>query len=194
MLSTSVRHGGQVDHVRLPARIIRAAKAPPITIGIASSTEAGLEAYHDRVCARGGAAAGRDGGDGHGREHELRRRRDAKPTRTSTVTAAVTAGVEGNATAAGDPATWRETDDRHAEGAGLRRHHQHDAAHQPAADAGGAGAGGRDDDRRQERRAAAAGGAEQAARRPGHRHRHRSVLHRRALVRRARRSPRRART
>ncbi len=33
------------------------------------------------------------------------------------VTAAVTAGVEGNATAAGEPATWRETDGRHAEGA-----------------------------------------------------------------------------
>ena len=30
------------------------------------------------------------------------------------VTAVVTAGVEGNATCAGDPATWRETASRHA--------------------------------------------------------------------------------
>ena len=78
-----------------------------------------------------------------------------------TVTAVVTAGVEGNATCAGEPATWRETDAGIAEGAGLRRHDQHDAAHQPAADAGGARARRRHDDRRQERGAAAAGGAEQ---------------------------------
>ena len=73
-------------------------------------TEAGLDAYHDRVCAEVGAAAGPDGGHGNGREHELRRGRDAKSTRTLAVTAAVTAGVEGNATAAGEPATWRETE------------------------------------------------------------------------------------
>ena len=72
-------------------------------------TEAGLDAYHDRVCAEASCRR-TDGGDGHRREHELRRRRAARRTKTLTVTAAVTAGVEGNATAAGEPATWRETE------------------------------------------------------------------------------------
>ena len=53
--------------------------------------------------------AGDDSGDGHGREHELRRRSRSETDEDVAVTAAVTAGVEGNATAAGEPATWRET-------------------------------------------------------------------------------------
>ena len=48
------------------------------------------------------------------------------------------------------------------EGAGLRRHHQHDAADQPSADAAALARVGGDDDGRQERGAAAAGGAEPA--------------------------------
>ena len=156
-------------------------------------TEAGLEAYHDRVCAEIESAARPDRGHGNRREHELRggrargrRRRigDGRRHRRRR-------GQRDRSRRAGDLAR----DGRgHAEGAGLRRHHQHHAAHQPSADAGSAGAGGRDDDGRQERRAAAAGRAEQAAHRSGHRHRHRSVLHRRAGRPAARCSPRRVRT
>ena len=101
------------------------------------------------------------------------------------VTAAVTAGVEGNATAAGEPATWRETDAGVQKVPAVRGHDQHHAVHQPSADACGAGARGRDDDGGQDGRAAAAGRAEQAAHRSRDRDRHRPVLYCRAGVGRA---------
>ena len=46
------------------------------------------------------------------------------------MTAVVTGGVETNATCAGDPARWRETGAGIEKSAGVRGHHQHDAADQ----------------------------------------------------------------
>ena len=50
------------------------------------------------------------------------------------ITAVVTAGVQTNAVCAGDPASWRETPEGISKVAARRRHHQHDAARQPADD------------------------------------------------------------
>ena len=77
-----------------------------------------------------------------------------------TVAAVVTAGVQTNATCAGDPAEWRETLQWRREGGSGGRHHQHDPAGQQAAYAGGARSHRRNDDGSKERRAAATGGAE----------------------------------
>ena len=95
--------------------ITRAAKERPIPIAIVLITEAGLEAYHDRVCVKLTLAADQTAVMGTAANMNYVGDRRARPTTMSSVTAAVTAGVEGNATAAGEPATWRETD------AGMRR-------------------------------------------------------------------------
>jgi adenosylcobinamide amidohydrolase len=72
-------------------------------------TEAGLDAYHDAVCAEVTLPAEQTAVMGTAAnmnyvavvsEHD----------ESLTVTAAVTAGVAGNATAAGEPAAWRETE------------------------------------------------------------------------------------
>ena len=72
-------------------------------------TEDGLDAYHDRVCAEVDLPAGDTAVMGTAANMNY----VAIATEADeelAVTAAVTAGVEGNATAAGEPATWRETD------------------------------------------------------------------------------------
>lgn len=108
VLSTSVRHGGQVDHVR---HLLNHQSCE----GTAHHgrhrvmTEAGLDAYHDHVCeevllppdqtAVMGTAANMN-------YVAVAREIDEELA----VTAVVTAGVQGNATAAGEPATWRETE------------------------------------------------------------------------------------
>lgn len=109
VLSTSVKNGGQTEHVRhlmnhqscegtghdARARMIR---------------ERGHEAYHDAVCAEIGVPPAESATMGTAanmsyaavvseRDEELE------------VTAVVTAGVQTNATCAGDPANWRETQD-----------------------------------------------------------------------------------
>jgi adenosylcobinamide amidohydrolase len=107
VLSTSVRNGGQVDRVRhlLNHQSCEGAVHHDRHRLI---TEGGLDAYHDRVCAEvalpvdetavmGTAANMNYAAVWSETDEEL------------TVTAVVTAGVEGNATAAGEPATWRET-------------------------------------------------------------------------------------
>ena len=137
--------------------------------------DGGLEAYHDRVCEEAGIPAESAAVMGtaanmnyvaivHESDEDLR------------VTAAVTAGVEGNATAAGEPAAWRET------AAGIQKVPEYAGTintmllvNRPMTPAD-AGEGGGDDDRGQDRGASASGRAEQAAHRSGDRHRHRSVL------------------
>lgn len=107
VLSTSVRQGGQLDEVRhLLNHQSCEGTGHHERHRVVSGT--GLEAYHERVCEEAGlppeqtavmgtaanmnyAAIGREADD------------------DLTVTAVVTAGVEGNATAAGEPANWRET-------------------------------------------------------------------------------------
>jgi len=73
-------------------------------------TEAGLEAYHDDVCREIGLPADETAIMGTAANMNY----VALVTEADEdieVTAAVTAGVEGNATTAGEPATWRETPD-----------------------------------------------------------------------------------
>lgn len=108
VLSTSVVNGGQTEHVRflLNHQSCEGAGHHDLHQLIA---EIGYAGYHDRICADAslppeltvmmGTAANMNYA--------------ALSTETDEgvdVIAAVTAGVEGNATCAGDPANWRETD------------------------------------------------------------------------------------
>ena len=107
VLSTSVRNGGLLEHVRwlvnhqscrgLPTRPSqydhRQLASMTTTIACAKRLGAG----------RGTAVMGTAANMNYVAVVQRGRRRRH-------VTAAVTAGVEGNATAAGEPATWRETD------------------------------------------------------------------------------------
>jgi adenosylcobinamide amidohydrolase len=108
VLSTSVRNGGQVDHVRhlLNHQSCEAAAHVERHRVI---TEGGLEAYHDTVCAEVGLLPEKTAVMGTAANMNYA----AVATtldRSVGVTAVVTAGVESNATCAGDPATWRETE------------------------------------------------------------------------------------
>ena len=107
-LSTSVRHGGQVDHVRHLLNHQSCEGAAHLERHRAM-TEDGLDAYHDRVCAEVDLPA--DDTAVMGTAANMNYVAIATEVDEElAVTAAVTAGVEGNATSAGEPATWRETD------------------------------------------------------------------------------------
>jgi adenosylcobinamide amidohydrolase len=108
VLSTSARNGGQVDWVR---HLVNHQSCEGTAHGDRHRVmvEGGLDVYHDRVCAEialppeatavmGTAANMNYVAIVTEMDDEL------------AVTAAVTAGVEGNATTAGDPATWRENE------------------------------------------------------------------------------------
>jgi adenosylcobinamide amidohydrolase len=108
VLSTSVRHGGQVDYVRHLVNHQSCEGAAHLERH-RLITEAGLDAYHDRVCADLALPADQTAVMGTAANMNYA----AISTQADgdvTVIAAVTAGVEGNATAAGEPATWRETE------------------------------------------------------------------------------------
>jgi adenosylcobinamide amidohydrolase len=107
VLSTSVRNGGLVDHVRWLINH-QSCEGTAHHERHNAIHEAGQEGYHDRVCDEVGVPRDRTATMGtaanmnyaaivHDTDDEV------------TVTAVVTAGVEGNATAAGEPASWRET-------------------------------------------------------------------------------------
>lgn len=107
VLSTSARHGGQVDHLR---HLVNHQSCE----GTAHSerhkviAERGQEAYHNSVCAElhlPADAAAVMGTAANMNYAAVVSERDEDVV----VTAVVTAGVEGNATSAGEPATWRET-------------------------------------------------------------------------------------
>ena len=107
-LSTSVRHGGQVDHVRHLLNHQSCEGAAHLERHRAMA-EDGLDAYHDRVCAEVDLPA--DDTAVMGTAANMNYVAIAtEADEELAVTAAVTAGVEGNATSAGEPATWRETD------------------------------------------------------------------------------------
>jgi adenosylcobinamide amidohydrolase len=108
VLSTSVRHGGQVDYVRHLLNH-QSCEGSAHDERHRIITEGGLDAYHDRVCADAGLPADRTAAMGTAANMNyvgIARHADEGVE----VMAAVTAGVEGNATAAGEPAAWRETD------------------------------------------------------------------------------------
>jgi adenosylcobinamide amidohydrolase len=108
VLSTSVRHGGQVDYLRHLLNH-QSCEGTAHHERHQSMTGAGLDAYHDQVCAEVtlpqeltammGTAANMNY-VAVVSEHD----------EALAVTAVVTAGVAGNATAAGEPASWRETE------------------------------------------------------------------------------------
>ena len=106
--STSARHGGLVEHVRWLVNH-QSCEGTAHLDRHKAITEGGLDAYHDRVCDEIGVAAAEAAVMGTAANMNyvaVVREVDEDVA----VTAAVTAGVEGNATAAGEPATWRETD------------------------------------------------------------------------------------
>jgi adenosylcobinamide amidohydrolase len=109
VLSTSARNGGQVSHVRYLLNH-QSCEGTGHLDRHAVIVDGGLEAYHNLVCGEAGIPAESAAvmgtaanmnyvGLAHERDEDLK------------VTAAVTAGVEGNATTAGEPASWRETAD-----------------------------------------------------------------------------------
>jgi adenosylcobinamide amidohydrolase len=107
VLSTSVRHGGQVDHLQ---HLLNHQSCE----GTAHHERhrlmtGGLDAYHDRACAEAMLPAGETAVMGTAANmNYVAIAREADEGLS--VMAAVTAGVEGNATAAGEPAHWRETE------------------------------------------------------------------------------------
>jgi adenosylcobinamide amidohydrolase len=108
VLSTSVRHGGQVDHVRHLLNH-QSCEGTAHLERHRVMTEAGLENYHDRVCAEVVLPPDQTAVMGTAANMNYVAVMTEVDEELS-VTAAVTAGVEGNATAAGEPATWRENE------------------------------------------------------------------------------------
>jgi len=108
VISTSVRNGGWTGHVGWLVNH-QSCEGTAHVDRHRVITEAGMEAYHDRVCEEITVPADRTAVMGTAANMNyvaIVREVDEDVS----VTAAVTAGVEGNATAAGEPATWRETD------------------------------------------------------------------------------------
>lgn len=108
VLSTSARNGGQVDHVRHLVNHQSCEGAAHLDRHRVV-TEHGMEVYHDLVCRELDLPSASTAVMGTAANMNYA----ATVTLTDesvSVTAVVTAGVEGNATCAGEPATWRETE------------------------------------------------------------------------------------
>jgi adenosylcobinamide amidohydrolase len=108
VISTSARHGGWVDHIGWLVNH-QSCEGTAHVDRHRVIVDAGMEAYHDRVCSEIDLPAGQTvvmGTAANMNYVAIVRESDQDVS----VTAAVTAGVEGNATTAGEPATWRETD------------------------------------------------------------------------------------
>lgn len=107
VLTTSVRHGGQVDH--LQHLLNHQSCEGTAHLERHRVMTAGLDPYHDRACADAMVPASTTAVMGTAANMNyvaIAQEADEGVV----VTAAVTAGVEGNATAAGEPASWRETE------------------------------------------------------------------------------------
>src|SRR5262245_50681817 len=107
VLSTSARLGGQTGEVRhlLNHQSCEAAAHHDRHRLV---VEGGPEAYHDRVCAEADLPAGATAVMGTAANMNYAAI-EQESDEGLTVTAVVTGGVEGNATAPGEPAAWRET-------------------------------------------------------------------------------------
>jgi adenosylcobinamide amidohydrolase len=106
VLSTSFRHGGYSSGVRYLLNH-QSCEGTAHVERHRLMTDAGQDAYHDRACAEAGVPGDQTAMMGTAANMNyvatiLESDEDVS------VTAAVTAGVEGNATTAGEPATWRE--------------------------------------------------------------------------------------
>lgn len=108
VLSTSARNGGQTEHVR---RLLnhQSCEGTAHDARHRAITADGLEAYHDRVSAEADVPPEQTAAMGTAANMNYAAISTGRDGPVS-VTAVVTAGVEGNATCAGDPAKWRETD------------------------------------------------------------------------------------
>jgi adenosylcobinamide amidohydrolase len=108
VFSTSVRNGGQVDHVRFLLNH-QSCEGTAHHERHRAMTDVGQAGYHDMVCAEASLPAGETAVMGTAANMNcasvVTEIDDAVQ-----VTVVVTAGVEGNATCAGDPAEWRETE------------------------------------------------------------------------------------
>jgi adenosylcobinamide amidohydrolase len=107
-LSTSVRHGGQVNHVRHLLNH-QSCEGTAHHDRHRLMTGSGLDAYHDSVCAEVALPPDLTAVMGTAANMNYVAMRTEVDEELA-VTAAVTAGVAGNATAAGEPATWRENE------------------------------------------------------------------------------------
>lgn len=108
VLSTSTRNGGQRDDLRFLANH-QSCEGSAHVARHDYMTNMGLEAYHDAVCAEVGIEANATALMGTAANMNyvaVVAREDGGVE----VTAIVTAGVQGNASCAGDPAAWRETE------------------------------------------------------------------------------------
>jgi len=109
VLSTSTRNGGLATHVRWLVNH-QSCEGTAHAERHKVIVDAGMDAYHDAVCREIGVPGDEAAVMGTAANMNY----IAVVTETDAdvhVTAAVTAGVEGNATTAGEPATWRETAD-----------------------------------------------------------------------------------
>ena len=107
VLSTSARNGGLVNHLRWLVNH-QSCEGTAHIDRHKVITDAGMDAYHDTVCGEINVPAEEAAVMGTAANMNY----VAVVTEADgdvEVTAAVTAGVEGNATTAGEPATWRET-------------------------------------------------------------------------------------
>lgn len=108
VLSTSARNGGQAENLRylVNHQSCEGADHRERHVHI---TELGLEGYHDAACGEIGldpSEVATMGTAANMNYAAVEQRHDG----AMLVTAVVTAGVHGNATCAGDPASWRETE------------------------------------------------------------------------------------
>ncbi len=107
VLSTSAKNGGLVEHVRWLVNH-QSCEGTAHADRHQVIVDAGMEGYHDVVCGEIDVPAAEAvvmGTAANMNYVAIATEADGDVE----VTAAVTAGVEGNATAAGEPATWRET-------------------------------------------------------------------------------------
>ena len=107
VMSTSASNGGLVDHLGWLVNHQSCEGAAHLDRHKVI-TDAGLEGYHDAVCAELALPPSQTAVMGTAANMNYAALVTEDDDDVS-VTAAVTAGVEGNATAAGEPATWRET-------------------------------------------------------------------------------------
>ena len=112
VLSTSVTNGGQTEHVRFLLNHQSCEGAGHLEVHNVI-TEIGYPAYHARVCEEAAVqpdATAMMGTAANMHYAAVVTEADTEADDGVEVTAVITAGVEGNATCAGDPANWRETD------------------------------------------------------------------------------------
>lgn len=106
-ITTSVKNGGQADHVRYLVNHQSCEGAGHDT-RFRFITERGQEAYHDSVCEEIGLPSSDTAVMGTAANMNYSAFVSEQDADVQ-VTAIVTAGVQTNATCAGDPASWRET-------------------------------------------------------------------------------------